>query len=543
MDKTHLPCPDCGSHDALTLYEDGHTYCFSCKVRHDSGNTEGVQTQRAPKAASNVIPVSDMELVALTKRKITQETCRKFDYYISNYYGKTCQVASYLDDTGTIIGQKLRFSDKTFLTLGTLDKRFFGQHLWSGGKKLTVTEGEIDCLTVSQILGNKYPVVSIPNGAQSAKKTFQTNMEWLNNFDEVIVMFDMDEVGRKAVEDVCGILPSGKLKIATLPLKDPNECLLAGKADAVVNAIYNAKTYKPDGILNGQDLWETLENEPDEDEGYPLPWDIPLQIMTAGGVHKGELVVVTAGTGIGKTTYVRQIAHHMGVNLNLKVGMMMLEEPVLRTAKGIMSIQAGKRLSLNRHLVTPEEYKAIFEETLGRGNFCFYQHFGSLESDNLLNKIRYLAVVEKCDLIVLDHITIAISGLDIDNERKATDVLMTNLRSLVEETGVGMIVISHLSRKEGTPAEEGGKVTLAHLRGSHALAQLSDSVWALERNQQAEDEDEKNIVDIRILKNRRTGETGLAGHLRYNKETDRLETTTKRRRTIANAFNDEGAEF
>ena len=199
---------------------------------------------------------------------------------------------------------------------------------------------------------------------------------------------------------------------------------------------------------------------------------------------------------------------------------------------------------LNRKLETPQENKSIVEETVGKVNFCFYQHFGSLESDSLLSKIRYLAVVEKCDFIVLDHITIAISGLDIDNERKATDVLMTNLRSLVEETGVGMFVISHLSRKEGTPAEEGGKVTLAHLRGSHALAQLSDSVWALERNQQAEDETDRNIVDIRILKNRRTGETGLAGHLMYNKETDRLEVTEKKRRTLANAFDkEEEGEF
>lgn len=29
--RAHLPCPHCGSHDALAEYTDGHTYCFSCQ--------------------------------------------------------------------------------------------------------------------------------------------------------------------------------------------------------------------------------------------------------------------------------------------------------------------------------------------------------------------------------------------------------------------------------------------------------------------------------------------------------------------------------
>ena len=199
----------------------------------------------------------------------------------------------------------------------------------------------------------------------------------------------------------------------------------------------------------------------------------------------------------------------------------MLEENVKRTAKGLMAIHTGKRLALNRHLITEEEYKTAFDATLGSGHFIFYEHFGSLESEDLIKNIRYMAAAEQCDFIILDHISIAISGLDIENERKATDVLMTRLRSLVEETGVGMLVVSHLKRVDGTPAEEGGAISLSHLRGSQALSQLSDGVWALERNQQAET-DEKNLVRIRILKGRHTGETGIAGYLAYDKETDRL---------------------
>lgn len=535
----HQPCPDCGSHDALAVYANGNTYCFSCETFHSHKENEKLTEPRTEerKQAHNLIPLSDMTIEALRARCIDEGACRRYGYFVSTYENQPCQVACYYDDNGNMVGQKLRFKDKHFAVLGKISKRFFGQHLFNEGKRLVITEGEIDCLTVSQIGGNKYPVVSIPNGCASAKRVFSENLEWLSKFDEVVVMFDMDEPGRKAVEDVCKILPYGKLKIANLPLKDPNECLQNQRAGVVLDAIFQAKTYKPDGIINGNEMWEDLRDEPDTEQGYPLPWDIPLQEKTQG-LRKGELIVITAGTGVGKTTFVRQIAYHLGVNLNLKVGMLMLEENIRRTAKGLMAIHAGKRLALNRHLVTDEEYEQIYKEVLGKGNFVFFQHFGSLESDNLISKIRYLAVAEKCDFIVLDHITIAISGLDIDNERKATDVLMTQLRSLAEETGVGMLIISHLKRVEGTPAEEGGAISLSHLRGSQGLAQLSDGVWALERNQQDEDENKKNTVRIRVLKSRHTGETGIAGYLRYDKDTDRLESTTRPRST--NPFESEG---
>lgn len=520
--EAHVSCPDCGSSDARCVYSDGHSYCFSCQKTTPSVDAPSKKTERV---AGNLIDPANLNLEPLVKRGITKDTCHKYDYYKGFRNGKPVQVACYRNDNGVIVGQKIRYADKTFETLGHPQSRFFGQHLWAGGgKKLVITEGEIDCLTVSQVQQNKYPVVSIPNGCQAAKKVFKENFEWLEKWEEVIVMFDMDTAGREAVESVCGLLSPNKLKIATLPMKDPNECLQSGDVKSIINAIWNAKVYKPAYIVQGADLLDTLLNEEDNTEGYPLPWDIPLQKMTLG-LRKGELVTITAGTGTGKSTFVRQLTHHLGVTLGLKVGSMMLEENSKRTAKGIMAIHAGKRLVLNRHLLTDEEFTQCFNETLGTGKFIFYEHFGSLESDDLISALRYMITGEDCDFIVLDHISIAISGLDIDNERKATDVLMTRLRSLCEETGAGMLIVSHLHRIDGLPAEEGGIISLSHLRGSQAISQLSDAVWALERNQQAED-DSKNVVRVRVLKGRFTGETGIAGYLQYEKETDRLVETT-----------------
>lgn len=512
---THQPCPDCGSHDALTVYDDGHSFCFSCNAYHRSEKEEKkLPTQLQSK---DLISPEDMVLSPLPKRLLTKATCQHYDYYTTTVHGKPAQVACYYDDNNNLIGQKIRFADKTFEARGKFSERFYGQHLFQGGgKKLCITEGEIDCLTVAQVQGNKYPVVSIPTGVTSAAKVFKANFKWLESFEEVIVFFDMDDAGRQGIQSISGILSPNKLKIAWLPLKDPNECLQQGKADAIIKGIWEAKKYQPANIVVGTDLWDVLSKHEDI-TSYPLPWgSIDLQKMT-DGLRKGELVTITAGTGIGKTTFVRQLAHHLGTKLFCKVGMLMLEENVKRTANGLIGLQLGKPA---RNLAVDNKYREAFDSIMA--NFVFYEHFGSLEADDLLNAIRYMVTGEQVDFVVLDHISIAISGLDINDERKAIDVIMTKLRSLCEETGVGMLVVSHLRRTDGTPAEEGGALSLSSLRGSQAISQLSDSVWGLERNQQDEG-DKKNLIKIRVLKNRYTGETGIAGYLRYDKTTDRLE--------------------
>lgn len=515
----HLPCPDCGSHDALSLYSDGHTYCFSCQKATQADQEERRQN------ASTLLPATTIQ--ALPARGIQQSTCQRYGYAIGIYKGRKCHIANYYDEYGQIKGQKLRFQDKTFLALGNTSGTFYGQQLYSKGKRLIITEGEIDCLTVSQVYAGLVPVVSIPSGANSAKRTFEKNLDWLNNFDEVLVIMDNDEAGRKAINEIEGLLPSDKLKIVRLTeYKDPNEYLQHDANLSLMHAIDNAKPYTPDNIINGEDLWSDLENEPEEATGYNLPFNVNANDMIRG-LRKGEIVLLTAGTGAGKSTLAREIMYDLAMRHNLKVGVMMLEENVRRTAKGIIGIHLKRPIHITREGLSNEEYKKAFDETLGTGRFILYNHFGSLENNKLINAMRYMAVSEKCDFLILDHVSIATSGIEAKDERKMIDVLMTRLRSLVEETGVGLLAICHLKRTEDKkPHEEGATISINHLRGSQALGQLSDTIIALERNQQAEDSYKKNILNIRVLKCRQTGETGLAGSLHYNKTTNRLEDVT-----------------
>lgn len=514
----HEPCPKCGSSDACGVFSDGHRFCYSCNTyfRPDgSVKSEGVRVSK------DCIPLGELEEVSLTKRCISKDTCSKFKYFSTVYKGKPCQVACYYDDSGNLVGQKLRFPDKSFAVLGSISNRLYGSQLWASGKKIVITEGEIDCLTVSQLQGNKWPVVSIPNGAQGAKKAIEANLEYLGNFEEVILMFDMDDPGRKASEECAKILPAGKAYIANLPCKDPNECLSEGKGPEVLQAVWNAKPYRPDGIVSGADLYEKCVTDIDDlKDSVEYPW-VALQNKTKGARH-GELYVFTSGSGMGKSTILRELEYYFGVHRGELCGIVALEESTRKTGMELMSIHLSKRLILNPECADEDERSRAFSETIGNGNFFLYDHFGSLDSSNLLSKLRYMIVSLGCKRIFLDHISIVVSGMDADEdggERKAIDKLMTNLRSLVEETGATMFVVSHLKRPEKKGHEEGAQVSLSQLRGSGAIAQLSDMVIGLERNQQG---DNPNVLTLRVLKNRFCGDTGISGYLEYDPETGRL---------------------
>lgn len=514
--RAHLPCPDCGSSDALSEYTDGHTYCYSCNALHNSDETE-------PTTKYDDF-ISDLSLKPLKARGITESTCRKYQYYFTNYKGKPCQVANYFDENGTLVGQKLRFQDKSFAVKGKLSTTFFGQQLYNNGVRLIITEGEIDCLTVSQLLGNQEPVVSIPCGVQSAKKVFEANLKWLEAFKEVVVVFDNDDAGRKGAKEIEGILSPEKLRIAVLKqYKDPNEYYINNKGNELLEALENAKKVTPENIINADTLLNDLLEEPEEVTGYSLPWTVKADKMIRG-VRKGEITMLTAGTGIGKSTMIRELGYHLVMDHGLKIGSMMLEENVLRTSKGYIGLYLNKPVHLSRKGISNDQYTEAFNNTLGTGKFVMYNHFGSLDNSSILNAIRYMAVTEKCDFILIDHISIAVSGIESNNERKLIDILMTRLRQLCEELGVGLICICHLKRGDGKKsAEEGGSISLEDLRGSQAIAQLSDTIIALERNQQADSDIKKNLVQIRVLKCRQTGDTGIGGKLWFNKERNRLE--------------------
>ena len=536
----HEPCPRCREHgrdtkgNNLARYSDGHAYCHACGYLENGRDESGPGKERAFRASArddarrerargsgfSPLPVA---FRALKARGITMETCRHFGYGIGAHQGRACHVAPFFNARRELAAQHLRLEGKEFRWLGdTRGIQLFGQHLWPrGGRRVVVTEGEIDCMSVSQIQGNRWPVVSVPNGAQSAAKYLKASLEWLEAFEEIVLAFDMDEPGQKAAMDCALLFTPGKARIARMPMKDANECLLAGLTRELTTALWEAVPWRPDGIRSGTDLWDEVRVPPPD--GFSAPY--PELSAMLGGLRPGELYLFTAGSGIGKSTMVSEIANHLKMVHGLSVGVLALEESPARNARRYLGIHCNRPLHIPEACrdVPADTLRAAFDEVLGDGRWWIYDHFGSSDIDTLLAKLRYMAVALGVNVIVLDHISIIVSGLDeneSESERRTIDRFMTRLRSLVEETGIMILAVAHLKRPEkGRSFNEGRAVTLTDLRGSGALEQLSDVVVALERDQQGEDPD---TALVRVLKNRPLGLTGPAGLVRYDRAAGRL---------------------
>lgn len=510
----HEPCPKCGSRDNLGRYSDGHGFCFGCGY-HEAGN--GEPTPRKSMSKSSSADLIDGEVKALAKRGITEETCRKWGYKVGkNAEGKTVQIANYCDESGRPIAQKVRGAGKTFKFLGdTKHVGLYGQWLWrDGGKMVVVTEGEIDALSVSQLQGNKWPVVSIPNGAQGAAKAIAGSLEWLSGFEKVVLMFDADEPGINAAAECAPILPPGKAFIAHIDgFKDANAALTAGKGSRVVDAIWSAKEYRPDGIVDIESVIERASSP--TVLGLPWPWE-PLTKATYGR-RRGELYGFGGGTGIGKTTTFKMVQAYVLEHDKLPIGVFALEEPVHHSAKTLAGVIDGVRYHVPGEKFDPKRLLKTLESLKGR--VYFYDHFGSATWETIKEKMRYMAHAFGVKDFFLDHLTALAATLDED-ERKAIDVMMAELSALTLELDCTIYYVSHLSTPEGKSHEEGGRVMERHFRGSRAIGYWSHFLFALERDKQ----DVDGVTTFRVLKDRYTGDaTGLTFGLRYNRETGRQE--------------------
>jgi twinkle protein len=290
----------------------------------------------------------------------------------------------------------------------------------------------------------------------------------------------------------------------------------------MIDAIWGAKAIRPDGIISGSEMRDRLKNRP-----IINAWDYPwteIQGMTLG-LRKEEIVTLTAGSGVGKSQISKELIYSLQKQ-GAKIGCICLEESAERTSEILIGMEMGERVHLKVNPDRDDKYWAAFDKTVGlkdsEGNdmLYLYDHWGSTDSENLMKKIRYFVRGCGCDFILLDHISIVVSGMDEGNERRIIDNLMTTVASLTRELKMGLILISHLRRPEGKGHEEGGLTSLSQLRGSAAIGQLSDIVIGAERNQQHATE--KNVTQLRLLKNRLSGDTGKCGCILFDKVTGRL---------------------
>lgn len=513
----HDPCPKCPSSDAFAVYDDGHGFCFSCEHYEPGRGGSGVSNQGGSSSVSGKL-VNRGEVRAINSRGLTEETCETFGYKCAKVGGEPAQIAPYYDDSGTLVAQKLRFPDKRFSVRGDISRAMpFGSHAWSPtGKKIVVTEGEIDAMAMSQAQGNSYPVVSIPNGANSARSHIAQHRDYFRGFDDVVLMFDMDEEGREAAQEAAEVIP-GRAKIAELPLKDPGEMLEEGRTEDLVNAMWNARDYQPQGIVSMSELVDEALEPPE----WGLSWPFETLTELTYGMRTGELYALGAGTGVGKTSLITETAGHLLQEHDEKVGIFALEQEPEETAVRLAGKMVGKPLHVPDVERDTDEVREAFQAAENR--VYMYDSFGAHSWEPIKAKIEYLYHSEGVQYFFLDHITAIAASITDGDERKALDRVMSDLGGLVKKIPICITFVSHLATPGGKPHEEGGRVMIRHFRGSRSIGFWSHFIFGLERDQQADSEAERMTTTFRVLKDRYTGRsTGEKFYFTYDEDTGLL---------------------
>ena len=521
------PCDKCGSSDARALYDDGHSYCFSCNTHFPAPSEKPSEAPRQPSTAEvlsikpRVIKDPSGASQSLSDRNITKSTCDKYNVTVDSSgkiifpYGKSVY--------------KVRDKSKRFYWIGSDSKDterlpLFGsdKFLPSSAKYLLISEGELDCLSSFQMSNGVGAHVSIRDGAGSALKCCKEAYEYINSFPNVVLAFDSDRQGQDAMLQVAELLPPKKVKLMKFRdgFKDANDYLVANKQQEFIKDFWAAQTFMPDGIISGSTL-KDLVLEPLEKSIAYYPWG-GLNSIT-GGVRSSELVTVCAGSGLGKSLFLKEIIYKLLKSTEENIGLLFLEESVKRTALSLMSLDANKPLHLSETEASEEEKNLAFEATLGTNRVYLFDSFGSTSVDNIINRVRYMAKALSCKYVFLDHISIVVSDQQHGDERRALDEITTRLRMLVQECNITLFAVSHLKRPSGTGHEDGAATSLSQLRGSSSIAQLSDMVYGLERDSQNDDPVERHTTRVRVVKNRYSGLTGKACALYYNHKTGRME--------------------
>jgi len=522
------PCPKCNSRDNLVLYKDGHSSCYSIGCGYYTNTNINNVREIKPTMTNKTYTQADLikgTRGALADRRISQDIMDKFGVTVE-YDAKgaiTKHYYPFYDGEGNKTALKTRVvKGKQFFCSGDLGSAgLFGQNVFDGrgGRYITVTEGELDALAVSSMFHGKWPVVSLKNGAGSAVKGIKESLEFLETYENVILCFDQDDAGKEAAKNVVGLFSPNKVKVMQMPLKDASDMLMKGKVKEFTDNWWSAKTHRPAGVvsLSDADNWDLFIKRGTE-EVTPLPKAFgSLNAMMNGGIAAGEITVLGALTSIGKTTVVYNLVYDMLMESNKRIGCIFLESDVSETIEKLLSVHIGTNIS---NVPQPDrDYDMLHKKYLELADtdkLHILDHQGALEADELFSKMRYMVKGLDCDVLILDPLQAAVTS----NDNGIIDDFMDKCLKLAKETGVSIIVVSHMRKPSAKDAHD---VNEYDMKGSGSINQIAFNTILLSRDKMSEDEYARNSTKIQLVKCRRTGNTGTGGWLYYNSETSRLE--------------------
>lgn len=525
MNLARKPCPyvDCGSSDAFSYNtEKGVGKCFSCNRGYPSRaekfdwasdeyptiNQETTiikDNQRTTSMSTPQTPVVVQEFltpVYRAYRDIWQATREFYDVktYV-NSDGETVKQV-YVYPSG---GTKSRFHPKTFRTDNFKADELFGSDKFNAGcaKAITLTEGEEDCMAAYQMLGSKYPVVSLPSATPSGK-LFEKCKDWLSSFEKIYLSFDSDGKSEGVAQKLANIFPNKVYRVPHDKFKDANEFLMAGEQAAYKNAWYNAQKYIPENIFNSTDQFLSIIHDADDatytSTGIQALDDVILGLM------RGHLTVFQAPEGSGKTEFMRLIEYTL-LSKDIPIAICHLEEVKKRSLLGLVSYHLKKNVTRQDLITNQTEVDKAVVDLSEKENL--YQFSVGVDEDPLeiLERIRFLSQACGVQYIFFEPIQdLAYSRVGDETVEAFLSQLATKLARLSAELNVGIVTIAHEN-------DDGA------IRDCRMIGKRASVVIKLKRDKLATDEDTRNTTELLVLKNRPTGTTGFGGMLSFDTET------------------------
>jgi len=524
-------CPKCASTggdkhgDNLSVYDDGHAYCFKCSHLIKGGKMGNADPIQFKKDDDSWEHNYRGEYYQLPDRKIRAQTLEKYKVKVEkDAQGKIIKHHyPYHNKKGEMVGIKTRLvSNKRFFGSGNTSSSnmLFGQEMIKpGGKSVTVCEGELDAMSAYEMFGNRFNFVSIGNGV-NCTDNIKANLEWLDSFESVVLCFDDDEAGRESAKKIAPIIGPNKCKILTLNKhKDASDYLISGDDKEFQNEWYNAKAYVVSGVASPDDMREALLDY-NKTELIPLPNTFgDLQHMTRGGLAKGELTSIIAHTSIGKTTILNELIYHFATNTDEKIGCFMVEDSIDETLRKVVSVHTGNNIQLLKPSDIDVDDVMSHAMDIGFGSKVqlYNDGGGSIDIDEMFSKIRYFIKGLGCSVILVDPLHTAIKNLSNENIEEVMDRFI----KLCKETKACVILSTHTRKPDD--GSHPHKISEYDVKGSGAIPQACHNNILFSRDKLSENDYEKNSIRIRVPKLRRTGQTGEAGWTHFNTVTGRLE--------------------
>lgn len=528
------PCPKCGSSDNLKRYADGHAYCFSAGCEHHEPANDSSATRRpAPPPSQGKAPTDLLKADrpdawdGLVKRKIDGDTLRRFGYFRGTFKDRTVHVAPYHDAAGNVVCQKLRFpnKDEGFPQLGgtaSVKCQLFGQRIWGASydRRVVVTEGEIDAMSVAQATGFKFPVVSVGGGAASARAHIMRNIDWLLRFEQVILWFDDDEPGRKAMQECVECFDPEKVRMVSTGdvltgAKDPSDLMQASRPGDILTAIYNAKAYILPAIRSGRDLVDREEFLSATEERLALPFK-HLSSVLRGGLKEREVVGIISGSGRGKSTVLFETVAHW-LTAGHRVGAMFFEDAPVDVMLGIMTAYDNRRYRLTTAGADRAKLYDDWVESPASDNlFVLDNEAAEWSFDAFINYITAMARACRCDIVLIDPISFLAARVASTDERQQLDKAMAEIAAMAKRLGIRVVYTHHVVKQA-----EDSIITMGSLKGANGFNQYSTSIFALQPRVVG------GLTPVSCLKSRFQGE--LRDHvlavLAYDEATGRLNET------------------